>query len=365
MAGPVVFMTGAGGFIGRNIVARYLARPGVELLLIEHPGFVDRLRQHVAEVLPKGEDASRVQVLEGDITKPGLGLSDEARDTVRASMTHALHLAAIYDLSVPAEVAHRVNVDGTRNVLDLLEGAPRLERFGHISTCAVSGSFEGTFTEDDFDVGQSFKNHYEETKYLSEKLVRERRDRIPTAIFRPGYVVGDSKTGEFDKIDGPYFALVAISRNLHLIMPEGGESKCNAPPVDYVTDACVCLLEDSESTGRVYHLTDPAPLTWNAFTDRACAALGKRTPLLRVPVGVLKAFFRLPFVGRLVGLPYDALVYTGLCVEYDTSHASEALARYGIQCPQLPEYVDTMVAHFKEHHGDAVIRRGPKHKEIA
>ncbi len=364
MATKTIFMTGGGGFIGRQVVARYLARGDVNLFLLEHPRFAGRLRSFIEAAVPE-DVSSRVTIAEGDITQPGLGLDAAAAALMRDSMTHALHLAAVYDLGVPAHVAHRINVDGTRHVLDFLEGAPRLVRFGHVSTCAVSGTFEGTFTEDDFDMGQTFANHYEETKYLSEKLVRERRNAIPTAIFRPGYVLGDSKTGAFEKLDGPYFAVRIIARNLHWIVPDAPDTYCNAPPVDYVADASVCLLEDPDSTGRVFHLTDPDPLTYNEFFDAACVAWGKRVPLAHLPIWVMKPFFRLPPIARAVGLPYYVLVYAGLHIRYDAQHAVAALARHGIRCPRVPEYIDVLIAYFKEHYRDEGIRQGKIYAELA
>lgn len=364
MSTTTLFITGGGGFIGREVVARYLARGDVNLYLLEHPRFVTRLKRFMEETVP-AEAGKRVTIVEGDITQPGLGLEQETAAVIRESMTHVLHLAAVYDLDVPSKVAHTINVAGTRNVLDFVEGAPNLVRFGHVSTCAVSGNFEGTFTEDDFDKKQSFANHYEKTKFLAEKLVRERRDSIPTVIFRPGYVLGDSRTGAFDKLDGPYFALRLIARNLHRVVPDAPGAYCNAPPVDYVADACVCLLEDPESTGHVFHLTDPDPLTYNEFFDAACEAWGKHKPLIRVPLWLMRPLFRFPPVSRGFGIPYNVLVYSGLHVRYDARQAVAALEKHGIRCPRLREYLDTLIAYFKDHYRDENIRKGTLYREVA
>src|SRR5207248_5831128 len=122
------------------------------------------------------------------------------------------HLAAAYNLALPRDVGMRVNVLGTRNVLEFLDGAPSFEKLAYVSTCAISGSHVGVFTEDDFDVRQGFKNYYEETKYLAEAEVRGRWGRVPITIFRPSVVVGDSRTGEAEKLDGPYYAYLMIAR---------------------------------------------------------------------------------------------------------------------------------------------------------
>jgi thioester reductase-like protein len=359
-----VFMTGAGGFIGRYILSHYLCREDCRLFLLERGRFADRLRAILDSEVTDPERRTHIRVIDGDITVPGLGLDTAVTDELHATMTRAIHLAAVYDLSVPKDVAMRLNVNGTRHILDFLGPATQLEQFGYMSTCAISGTFRGTFHETDFDVGQEFKNHYEEAKYLAEKLVRERRDAIPTAIFRPSYVLGHSRTGEFTKIDGPYFILVMISRNTHVVMPRAPRSKCNAPPVDYVADAFYALLEDEESVGQVYHLSDPNPLTWNEFTDLACERWGKLKPLCALPPGILRPFFHCRPFARLMGVPSEGFDYTAIEVEYDASHTTEALTKHGVVCPHVTDYIDVLVDYFKEHYTDPGVRRGQLFKDL-
>src|SRR5262249_28751133 len=147
----------------------------------------------------------RIRLVTGDITAPGLGLGTSVARAFARRLTGCFHLAAVYDLAVAKDVGTRINVEGTRNVLDFLGGASRLERLDYVSTAYVSGTAVGTYRETDLDVGQSFKNHYEETKFLAEVAVTE--SGLPAAIYRPAIVVGDSRTGETAKFDGPYFAL--------------------------------------------------------------------------------------------------------------------------------------------------------------
>ena len=198
MERKTVFITGAGGFLGRQLLTYYLQREDRDFVLLEHPSFLERLSTWAAS-MPNGR---RIRVLEGDITQPGLGISAPLKDELKATVTHAIHLAALYNLSAPRDVSVRVNVDGTRNLLDFLHECPRLERFAHTSTLAVAGDYSGVFSEEDFDKGQRHKNFYEETKFLSEKLVREHSATLPTVILRPAVVVGDSQTGYIEKIDG-------------------------------------------------------------------------------------------------------------------------------------------------------------------
>jgi len=360
-----IFFTGAGGFIGKYILRHYVARGDCDLYLLEHRNFCQRLRTFVDTIVTDADKRSRIRILEGDITAPNLGLETGVARELEARMTRAIHLAAVYDLSVPKDIAVRINVEGTRNVLDFLGKTKQLERFGYMSTCATSGTFEGTFREDDLDVGQGFKNNYDETKFLAEKLVRERRESIPTVIFRPTYVVGDSKTGAFEKIDGPYYGLVVIARNMHFVIPNSGTAKCHAEPVDFVADAFYHLLEDEQSTGSVFNLADPNPITWNKFMALAAERYGKIKPPLKLPPALLKPMFRFTPFAHLTGLPYEAFKYSFHTVEYDTIHSASALAKYDISCPPLSAYIDVMIRFFKEHYGDAQLRRGKLYKNLS
>ncbi len=167
-------------------------------------------------------------------------------------------------------MALRVNVAGTRNVLDFAEDSPGLRRVQCVSTCYVSGRYAGTFSEDDFDKGQAFNNHYEETKHLAEAEVRTRmRGGLPATIHRPAIVVGDSRTGATQKYDGPYFLIRWLLRQPGIavlpVVGRPGLTHINVVPRDYVVDAISYLSGLDESVGKVYQLSDPAPLTVSEF----------------------------------------------------------------------------------------------------
>ena len=300
----------------------------------------------------------RVRVLNGDIRLPRLGLDPATAAELRERVTHAIHLAALYNLSAPHDVSMHINVDGTRHVLDFLEQAKSLVRFAHTSTIAVVGKYTGLFREEDLDVGQDFKNAYDETKFLSERLVRERRDRIPTVIMRPATVVGDSRTGAIEKIDGPYYALTMIAKNMHRVVPDTGDNRFYIAPVDFIAEAYYRLFEDEESTGKVFHLIDPDPPTYLEFLDMACDAMGRSRPLLRLPVALIRPVGRLPMFERLTGVPPEAFEHSLYPIEYDTTEAGPALARHGVLCPPVRSYIEVMVRYFLEHTSDPAIRKG-------
>ena len=203
-----LLFTGFPGFLGVQLLPRVLSRlSDSTVTCLIQSNFADLATRQLEELVEANPDlAGRIDLVTGDITVPGLGLDDPT--ALAAGVTEVWHLAAVYDLSVPRDVAMRVNVEGTRNVLDFAERADSLQRFHYVSTCYVSGRYAGAFGEDDLDVGQQFNNYYEETKFLAEVEVQTRRDQgMPTTIYRPSVVVGDSTTGQTQKYDGPYYAL--------------------------------------------------------------------------------------------------------------------------------------------------------------
>ncbi len=359
MTDKCLLITGAGGFLGRFILDRYLAEYPHTLYLLEHGSFIPKLRAYLNDAHPEAEKTGRVRIFEGDITQPGLALDADARADMIEHVTGAYHLAALYHLAAPRDVLMSINVDGTRNLLDFCGELRGLERFAHISTLAVAGTYTGTFADTDFDKGQGFKNYYEETKYLAEKLVRERMGEIPSLIFRPPVVVGHSKTGYIEKVDGPYYLLVTIGRNLHFIMPDCGPVKCHIAPVDFVTDGMVEIFEkDEDAVGRTTCLMDPDPVTYNTFVDLACEHWPKFKPLLRVPYKVMRPLARLSIFEMVSGIPWQAFQYGDQPIEYQFTESTQRLEAVGLRCPRLPDYMDALVRYYKEHLQDATIRRG-------
>ncbi len=358
MAEQTIFFTGGGGFIGRYILAHYLNRTQADLVMLENGKFCDRLRAFLDGTISDPAKRARVTIVEGDITSSRLGINGATLDELKAKVTQAIHLAALYNLSAPRDVSMKVNVEGTRNVLDFIGSVKNFDRLGYMSTVAVSGSYSGTFTEEDLDKGQSFRNFYAETKFLAEKLVRERRSGIPTVICRPTVVVGDSRTGAIEKVDGPYYGLTMILRNLHLINVDSGPTKCHIAPVDYVAEAFFTLMEEPTASGRVYCLGDPDPMTYAAFFDLVYERWGKMKPIVKLPPAMMRPFTRLPFFYEITGVTAEAFEYTVNPVEYPVTNATMALARSGLKCPPVPSYIDAMLSYFRLHHRDPKVRHG-------
>src|SRR3954464_12187287 len=232
----LVFFTGFPGFIGTRLVRRLLSEdPELRIAAIVEEKMVDRARK-AAEKLGGGD---RIEVMQGDIGEPGLGLPAPDLDRLKQEMTSAYHLAAIYNLAVPFDIAQRVNVEGTGNVLDLCRQADNLERLNYVSTAYVAGMRTGTVYEHELNMGQEHKNHYESTKFQAEVWVRAVMDKVPTTIYRPAIVVGGSQSGETEKFDGPYYILRTFQRIGSAPLTQFGraEAPFNVVPVDFIVDA--------------------------------------------------------------------------------------------------------------------------------
>src|SRR5262245_49210113 len=268
--GEDVLFTGFPGFIGARLLPRLLElRPGMRVRCLVQERFLEKARNDLTALEARNPPLrGRVDFVVGDITEPRLGLGAAEARALQRKLVGAYHLAAVYDLAVARQVGQRINVLGTRHVLEFLSEATRLERLHYVSTAYVSGTAVGVYRETDLDVGQRFKNFYEETKFLAE--VEVVASRLPQTVYRPGIVVGDSRTGETAKFDGPYFVLSAMRK-----MPSpgvflrvgSGRNPINLVPVDFVLEALARLSCSAGSLGKTYHLTDPEPLSVGELED--------------------------------------------------------------------------------------------------
>jgi len=350
-----IVFTGFPGFLGSELLPRILARePDAAAVCVVQRRFLPIARERLLALETRDPSLrGRIRLAEGDITDANLGLRDA--DALKPRVTSIYHLAALYDLSVARDVAMRVNVQGTERVLHFAAQCPQLERLHYVSTCYVSGRHRGVFHESDLDVGQTFNNHYEETKYLAEVAVRRMmRAGMPATIYRPSIVVGDSITGETQKYDGPYFALQWLLRQKRLaVMPvigRPGETEFNVVPRDFVVDAITWLSGLPRSRGATYALADPQPLTVDEIL-RSMAAFTERT-MVRVPLplGMAKwSIERMPGVYELLRIPSSAVDYFVHPTRYDTSATTAALGSSNIVCPRFTDYAPALVRFMRAH----------------
>jgi NAD(P)-dependent dehydrogenase (short-subunit alcohol dehydrogenase family) len=351
------FVTGATGFIGRNLIERLLQREGTVYALVRagSRGRLEELRT------AWGADGARVVPVAGDLSHPGLGVSEEDLLTLRGEVDHFFHLAAIYDMAAGAEAQEVANVEGTRHAVELA-GAIEAGCFHQVSSIAAAGLYRGVWTEDMFEEAEGLDTHpYFRTKHESERVVREECGR-PWRVYRPGIVVGDSRNGEIDKVDGPYYFFKLLQRARRVLpawLPavgvEGGE--INIVPVDFVADAIDHIAHQPGLDGRAFHLTDPNPKTAgeaiNLFAkaaDAPQAALRLDSGMTDPATGLLRTGLRFfpparraakAALGEL-GIPAGVLQYVNYPTHFDSSEAQAALAGSGIEVPPLETYAERL-----------------------
>jgi thioester reductase-like protein len=339
------FITGFPGFIADRLLER-LARKDSQFLLLVQPSWLGRAHDEIARISRLCErDASEFQIVEGDITQPHLGLSPSCLDRVQQQTTRVFHLAAVYDLAVERELAFRVNVAGTRNVVEFARSLPSLQHFHHVSTCYVAGKREGVILESELRHEAGYRNFYEESKYLAELEVEKAKDLLPVTIHRPAVVCGDSQTGETVKYDGVYYLILYLLRWPSLSFVNIGNERVslNLVPVDFVVDAMAALAFDRRAIGKTVQLADPAPLTTNGLFNAIAKSLNGKRSRITAPAKLVRFFLMLPPSPAITGLPHDAVPYFFVKQLYETSDAQALLAPHQIRCPPFESYVDNIV----------------------
>jgi NAD(P)-dependent dehydrogenase (short-subunit alcohol dehydrogenase family) len=302
-------------------------------------------------------DDKRLVTVRGDLTKSELGIAPDALKPLVGKISHVFHLGAIYDIeSNDMDQQIKVNVDGTRHAIDFA-AAVKAKCFHHVSSIAAAGLYRGTFTEEMFDEARNYDQPYFRTKHDSEALVRKLCP-VPYRIYRPGIVVGHSRTGEISKIDGPYFAFKFLKKVrdtmpqwVPLIGMEGG--RLNIVPVDYVADAMDYLAHEPDLNGRCFHLTDPKPYRSGEVLNIFAEAAGAPRFAMRIdyrmldiiPKPLRDSILHLPPIQRIVdtilhdfGMPRDALHYMDYPTKFDARDTLRALKDSKIVCPDLQDY---------------------------
>lgn len=348
-----IFFTGFPGFLGTALLPRVLAgRDDGSAACLVQPKYAALARRRLARLEAEAPGlGGRILLVEGDLAEPGMGLAEASRLASRT--TEIYHLAAIYDLEVSRPVAMRVNVEGTRRVVAFARQCASLRRLHYVSTCYVSGRHPGVFGEADLDVGQRFNNAYEETKFLAEQEVQEAmHGGLPTTIYRPAIVVGDSDTGATQKYDGPYHLVRLLLRQPHLaflpLVGNSAASRVTLIPRDVVIAAIDFLARRERSLGRVYQLADPDPPTVRETAEILAKALRKRLVSVRVPRRLAGRALENRLVRRVVGIPPALIDYFTHPTRYSVTQAEADLDGSGVVLPSFRSYAERIVSFVEE-----------------
>jgi len=357
------FVTGGTGFIGRFLVANLLKRGDPVYILVR------RGSQKKLAALREEWGASEKQVVAiiGDLAKPLLGVAEGDLKKLGGKVKHVFHLAAIYDLTASAEEQERTNVEGTRHVVEFAQ-AVQAGCFHHVSSIAAAGLYEGTFREDMFEEAEELDHPYFRTKHDSEGIVRKECKR-PWRIYRPGFVIGHSRTGYIDKIDGPYYFFKLIQRMREMLpawVPtigiEGG--RVNIVPVDFVADALDFLAHKKGLDGKCFHLTDPDPHRIGEVLNIFARAAHAPQMTMRVnarmfgfiPAPILYGIGSLAPIKRMIravlkdlGIPKDVFQFVNWPTRYDNREATKALKGSGVAVPQLDTYAANLWDYWERH----------------
>ncbi len=345
-------VTGGTGFIGRRVVSQLLARgDDAQVWVLVRRESLARFERLALEW------GDRAKPLVGDLTAADLGLTDEAIAELGA-VDHVVHCAAVYDITVAEEEQRAANVDGTRAVIDL---ARRLDAtLHHVSSIAVAGTYRGEYTEDDFDVAQDLPTPYHQTKFEAELLVRSTHP-LRYRVYRPAVVVGDSRTGEMDKVDGPYYffgvlaKLARLPKFTPMVLPDTGRT--NIVPVDFVVDALVALMHTEDRDGQTFHLTAPKTIGLRGIYRGVAPAAG--LPPLRgslprsAAAPIVRATGRAKVLRNMaatqLGIPAEILDVVDLFPTFTSDNAAEALRGTGISVPDFASYAPKLWQYWAEH----------------
>jgi thioester reductase-like protein len=353
-----VFLTGATGFVGMELLARYLERTDREVFALVRARDDDeadaRLRAAVSMVLPDSAAyADRLVAVRGDVCEPALGMTERRRRAVAAEVGEIVHSAASVSFSLPLDESRAINVEGTRRILDFAELCARqggLRRLGHVSTAYVAGDRRGSFAEDDLDVGQGFRNPYERSKFESELLVRSRMDRLPIQVFRPSIVVGEQSTGWTPTFNVIYWPLRAFSKGVYAAIPARRSAPVDVVPVDFVADAIFELMRRAGAAGETYNLAaGPQATTVGELIERGSEYFGKRPPTV-IPPELYRRVAHPLIVRRANERTRAALErsevffpYFAMRVRYDTTRTIARLRGTGVAAAPLRDYFDRLL----------------------
>lgn len=351
-------------FVARKTLEGLLEQESASrITCIVSEGYRDRALTWLA-ARPRLE-RERVELVVGESWGIDFGMPGSDYMRLARSIDVIHHCGAITYPDVDRETARRINVNGTVEVIELAEAATHLERLVLWSSASVSQPQHGLATEQELIKPSRFRGAVEETRYQAERIVRAEMDHIPTTILRPSIVVGDSRTGEIDRFEGPYLLVLLMLNSpvdLRVPLPGRGDIPLNLVPIDYVVRAGLAITDNPRAAGHTFHLVDPDPPTVHRVFEMIAEAAGRRAPVGNLPTNLATAVLRTPGLERFAQIPRTFLEQLATEVSYDARNAREMLAGTGIECPPVRTYLRTLVDHVRQKQQEQARARKEQHK---
>lgn len=344
-----VLVTGFPAFRARKLVDALLADENLRIVLVVRPKLLVDARTALAE--RSDAERARVEVFAGDAAHMDFGLSGEEYVDLARRVQRIFHFAEATYLGVSERDAIRTNVGGAKEIVEFAKVCEDLRLLVYQSSAFVCGGRSGLVLEEQPGDPERARNVVERTKARAERIIRSKMDEIPTLIIRPGIVVGDSRTGEIDRFDGPYLLVLLMLTtppDVALPLPGRGDVPLHLVPVDYVVDATLALSRLEAAVGRTVHLVDPAPLSARRVFELVAAAGGRRMPRGFIPANISRALLRTPGLERIASSPRSVVDAFTTPVEFSTATARELLAEANLSCPRFESYVERLVSFAEE-----------------
>ncbi len=354
----VLLVTGFPTFRGRKMV-EHLARaePRSLIYVVVRSKFASEAEEALSQ-LPS-EQRARIVAIEGDAAAMDLGLSGKEYRELAAEVDRIHHVAQVTYAGVDRKMAEAVNIGATREIIELGKACEHIKSIVVHSSAQVSGSRTGLVLEEELGAGQTFRTPVEETLARAERLLRAAMRDLPIAIVRPTQIVGDSRTGEVDRFDGPYLLILLIvssPQDFPVLLPTRGEAPMNLVPIDYVVSAAHVIGREQAAMGRTFHLADPRPLSVRRVFELVARAGGKRLTSGFIPTNVTRALLSTPGVHHLSRSPRAFLDLMTTPVRYDTRNTEDILRGTALSCPPFESYVDELVAFVKRRVAERRVR---------
>jgi thioester reductase-like protein len=325
---------------------KLLARRVADALAPRGPVILLAQEQHADLAAEFAATLPQARVLTGDIASMHLGLSTAEYRDLSSECTEIVHAEEWSNVGADQPTLERVNIEGTRTVLEFAQDCRKLRRLTHFSTVFVSGDRVGVIAEDELSAGQTFRNFYEQSKFEAELLVRRAMGQIPCTVLRPAFIVGDSTTGEIDRFEGPYtVAALLLSTRLQvpLPLPGDGVAPLNVVPIDFVASASAAIHHDPRAVGRTFHIVDPNPSSSRRVYERVAEREGKKLPRLSLGYKLTDRLLKLPGLEKLTREQRMAFATVNHLSFYSSRNTLEVLDGTGISCPPIESYLDRLI----------------------